>query len=54
MKIYMVIINDYDMCGDEGFYMSKEKAKARLQELKKNPTYLWKKHLEIRVKEVIE
>jgi hypothetical protein len=54
MKVYAVIIVDFDLYGEYGIYLSEEKAKARLQELKKDPTYLWKKYLEIREKEVIE
>ena len=54
MKIYAVIIADYDLYGEYGFYVLEEKAKAKLQELKEDSKFMWKKYLEIREKELIE
>lgn len=54
MKVYAVIISDYDLYGEYGFYLKREKAEARLEELKADPNFLWKKHLRIAEKDVIE
>ena len=54
VKIYVVVIRDYDLYGKYGYYFSKAKAKKRLQELKNDPAFLWKEYLEIEEQEVIE
>ena len=54
MKFYVVAIADYDLYGEYGCYVSREKAEQRMAELKKAPDFLWKKYLEIREKELIE
>jgi len=52
MKIYAVVIVDYDLYGEYGFYVKKVDAKKRLNELKHDSTFLWKKYLEIQEKEL--
>jgi hypothetical protein len=54
MKVYEVIIADYDLSGGYGLYVSEARALERMAELKKDPKFLWKKYLEIRVKELDE
>ena len=52
MRIYIVEIADYDLYGDYGYYDSLERAKTRVEELKKDPKFLWKKYLRISEKEL--
>jgi len=55
MKIYCVEINDYDLHDDIAYYKDKKKAIAHMKRLQsKNSDYLWKEHLEVREKELIE
>lgn len=52
MKIYAVVVSDYDLYDEYGFYKSKEAAEKRLEELKNQKDFLWKKHLSIQEKEL--
>jgi len=54
MKIYAIIVSDLDFYGEYGFYLSKQKADQRFQELISNPDFHWKKYLKLCEKEVIE
>jgi hypothetical protein len=53
MKVYEVIVSDFDLYGEYGLYKNKEKAEARKEELSKGDMH-WKKYLKIVEKEVIE
>ena len=54
MIIYAVIIDDYDLYNEYGFYKSKERAEQRKKELEKDINFTWKKYLKIEEKELIE
>jgi len=57
MKIYGVILSDYDLFGEYGYYLHKIDAEKKLAELLKTPNKIlenWKKYLRIEEKEVIE
>lgn len=47
MKVYCVEIADYDLSGDYGYYKKLSDAKARMEELKNDPKFLWEKYLRI-------
>ena len=54
MKIFAVIISDYDLFGIEGLFTKKSSAIALKKKLKKDKDYIWKKYLKLVEYEVSE
>ena len=52
MKVYEVIIADFDLYAEYGLFKKKSDAEKKLQSLKENPVFLWKKYLKIIEKEL--
>ena len=52
MKVYEVIIADFDLYNSYGLFTKKTDAEKKVTELKNNQRFLWKKHLKIIEKEL--
>lgn len=52
MKVYEVIISDFDLYGEYGLFRTKETAKQKMKELLADPKFHWKKYLKIKEKDL--
>lgn len=48
MKAYLVEVSGFDLYGEYGYYLLREDAEKRFQQLMNTKAFLWKKHLRIR------